>query len=168
MARASVIGGETVARNMRAVQRRFLEGVNRDMRKVASLLDSKVMSRISLGDHSLDDLAALGHPYARRAPQAIHDPQYAVHTQSGELLASKFSGTEDATVTGGGKLTAEAYVGVSESVDHALFVILGTSKMIPRDFLTGSLEECREQAFDLLRASMKNTIVSFNGEKVKL
>jgi hypothetical protein len=39
---------------------------------------------ISADDHSLRDLAEMGHPYSARNPQQIHDPDETVHEQSGE------------------------------------------------------------------------------------
>jgi hypothetical protein len=43
---------------------------------------------ISLGDHSLKELALMGHPYGFKHPAQIHDPDVDVHVQSGEYLAS--------------------------------------------------------------------------------
>lgn len=42
---------------------------------------------ISLDDHTLQELAEMGHPYARRDPQPIHDPIEQVHEQTGALRA---------------------------------------------------------------------------------
>ena len=167
MAKATLAGAETVAKNLKSVQKRFLNEVNADMERVRKLLDERIGRNISLSDHSLSDLADLGHPYAARAPQAIHQPDYQVHVQSGKMLASKHSGVKPASVSAG-KLTATAYAGVSDQVEHALYVVLGTSKMIPRDFLTGSLNEVKDQTINILRRSLKNTTVNFNGEKTKL
>ena len=83
------------------------------------------------------------------------------------MRSGKFSGVEKASVLGG-DLSARAYVGISENVRHALFVIYGTSKMVPRDFLIGSLGEVRDQIWDVLSRSLKNAVVSFNGERRKI
>ena len=42
---------------------------------------------ISLSDHTLKDLADMGHPYSARNPFPIHDPIEQVHEQSGALRA---------------------------------------------------------------------------------
>lgn len=162
-----VNGAETVAKNIVKFGGRFLEEVNKDMEQARLILDKAVEKNISLTDHSLEDLADLGHPYAKRNPQSIHEPGYQVHSQSGELKGGKYSGTERASVSGG-RLSATAYVGISERVWHAFYVVYGTSKMVPRDFLVGSLGEVREQIWQVLKRSLNHAVVSFNGEKTKL
>lgn len=162
-----VHGAELVSKNIIAFGGGFLREVNRDMEQARYLLDKTIEKNISLTDHSIEGLADMGHPYARRAPQAIHDPGYQVHTQSGELKSGKYSGTDRADISSG-RLTARAYVGISESVRHAFFVVYGTSKMVPRDFLVGSLGEVREQIWQFLKRSLNQAVVSFNGETERL
>lgn len=41
---------------------------------------------ISADDHSLKQLAELGHPYGFTRPALIHDPDVVVHIQSGDYL----------------------------------------------------------------------------------
>jgi hypothetical protein len=163
----TIKGADTLAKNITKFTTGFLREVNKDMRKVETLLRGRIDKNISLSDHSLSDLAAMGHPYSRKSPQALHDPNWQVHEQSGKMRRGLTSGTEDANVSFG-KLSAEAYAGINESVEHAPYVVFGTSKMIPRDFLHGSLQEVRDQAVQLLSRSLKNTVVSFAGDKVKL
>lgn len=167
MAKYGVQGTEVLADNIKQFTNRFLEEINKDMKKTEEVLKEKVRQRISLSDHTLEDLAEMGHPYASRAPQHIHDPDYGVHIQGGELLAGLYSFTEQASVNFGA-LNASANVGISDVVEHALYVIMGTSKMVPRDFLTGSLDEVREQTIEILSRSLHNVVVSFQGKKVKL
>lgn len=46
------------------------------------------IKQISLNDHTLEDLAALGHPYSQRfAKDSFVHPDEQVHTQSGDLRA---------------------------------------------------------------------------------
>ena len=171
-------GADVVSKNIAKFGGGFIKELNRDMEQVRLILDKAVEKNISLADHSQADLAAMGHPYSVRAPQAIHSPGYQVHEQSGRLRAGKYSGTEKAEASGvdfisrtsflRGKIGASAFVGINESVRHAFFVVFGTSKMVPRDFLIGSLGEVREQAFEILRRSLNGFTISFNGEKVKL
>jgi len=160
-------GTSVVAKNIVAFGARFLGEVNDDMERVRAILDAAVTRNISLTDHSLADLAALGHPYSRRGGGAgLHDPNYQVHQQSGKLLRGKISGTESAEVVSGA-LSAAAWVGI-QGVDYAVHVVYGTSRMIPRDFLRGSLSEVRENAIEILRRSLKNAVVSFSGDQVRL
>lgn len=162
-----VKGTEIVSKNIIAFGGKFLSEVNKDMEKARDILDKRVEKNISLTDHSLKDLSVMGHPYAARAPQRIHSPSYQVHSQSGEMRRGKFSGTDKASVLGG-QLSARAYVGISEGVKHAPFVVYGTSKMVPRDFLIGSLGEVRDQIWEALSRSLKSAVVSFQGERRQL
>lgn len=167
MAKTNIIGADTIAKNITKFTEGFIAEVNRDFKSVRDLIRDRVVKNASLTDHSLADLAEMGHPYSAAHPANPHEPPYLVHTQGGELLSGIYDGTSDASVSGG-NLRAEAHVGVSESVAHAVFVIMGTSKMIPRDFLTGSLEEIREQIIETLSRSLHNAVISFNGESIKL
>jgi hypothetical protein len=162
-----VKGADVVMKNMLAFGNKFSEEVNADFRIVEQMLKEAIKKNISLSDHSLADLAALGHPYAANAPQHIHDPDYQVHTQGGGMLSGLFSGTEALSISGG-TAVASAYSGIDEAINYAIFVLLGTSKMIPRDFLSGSLEEIRTQVFETLRRSLNHVTINFNGEQMKL
>lgn len=159
-----VMGAGVVSKNILVFTKGFLKQVDRDMDNVRRLLDKQVEKNTSLDDHSLSDLRAMGHPYARRAPQEIHTPPFQVHAQSGKLKRARYSGTEKAAVMSG-RLSARAFVGINSSVSYALNVVLGTSKMVPRDFLVGSLGEVREKAFMTLKRSLNKAVVTFNGEK---
>lgn len=164
----AIQGAEVVGKNILAFGKGFLREVNKDMDSVRKLLDDRVEANMSLTDHSLKDLAIMGHPYAARAPQSIHSPEYQVHQQTGRLLKAKYSGIEKAEVTGG-SLTAAAFVGIHQSeAAHAIPVIYGTWKMVPRDFLRGSLNEVWQQAVDGLRRSLRGAVVSFDGDQVRL
>lgn len=155
-----------MARNIIKFTTRFLEGCDLGMVKVESLLFKTVTKNMTLTDHSLRDLARQGHPYSRRHPGSVHSPNYLVHLQSGRLVRGRFSGTEKSKVSAG-SLKASAWVGI-QGVYYAVGIIYGTSKMVPRDFLRGSLNEIRGQVLDILRGPMKNAVISFQGEKVKL
>ena len=166
MARSVVDGGNIVAKNIIAFGKKFLAEVNDDMERVRFVLDAAVTRNISLTDHTLKDLADMGHPYSRRSGTSLHDPNYQVHRQSGDLLRGKFSGVETANIISG-TLDAAAWVGI-QGVDYAVHLVFGTSKMLPRDFLRGSLSEVREEALNILRRSLNNAVVSFDGEQVRL
>ena len=162
-----VQGTDVVLKNMLAFGNKFADEVNRDFKNVEKMLRAAIAKNISMSDHSLEDLADLGHPYAKRAPQHLHDPDWMVHTQSGGMLSGLYSGTTDLSISGG-TAVASAFSGIEEAIEYAIFVIMGTSKMIPRDFLNGSLEEIRDQVFQTLQRSLSHAVVSFNGEQIKL
>lgn len=104
---------------------------------------ARVRARISLRDHTLRDLAKLGHPYARRhGTIRVHsNAPWSVHSQSGAALSAFRSGP---TVIGGQpgyEVTFDYSV-----APHMRYVILGTRVMLPRDvlWLTGQEPETKK------------------------
>lgn len=97
-----------------------------------------VEENISLRDHTLADLAALDHPYARRHRTIrlhrgetrggyIADGTSLVHSQSGDLRS-----TLRGRMVARGRLAAYE-VDFTGDAPHADAVLLGTSRMLPRD-----------------------------------
>jgi len=124
------------------VKKALEEGIQ----EAADILEDKIIDNASLTDHSLKDLEKLGHPYARTDPQRIHSPEYQVHIQDGDLVES--IGQEKVK-------PGEINVGVDDAkARHAKFVIQGTSKMVPRDFVTGSLNEVEDD----MRAAIRKAV----------
>ena len=161
-----VLGADVVAKNIKAFGDGFCGHVNKTMEAVDIMLDKKVTENMSQADHSQADLAKLGHPYARRHGEegsGLHTPYYQVHKQSGQLLASKRSGIVKADISGG-TLRASAWSGVYErGAFYAAYIIYGTSKMIPRDFLTGSLNEVKDEAIAYLKSNLRDFVFNFKG-----
>lgn len=165
----TVVGQQLLSKNMVVFQNRFLSEVDADMARVAKILEAAVKGNISESDHSLRDLAKLGHPYGMgaRAHKPLHTPNYIVHTQSGQMLGGLRSGSTPAS-TSGLRLAAEAFAGILQSIAHAQNVFYGTSKMIPRDFLTSARDKVKDECLDVLRRSLRSTVINFDGEKTKL
>ncbi len=155
-----VTGFETVAKNIIKYQNGFLNSVNRVMKEVKVILDDEVTANMSLKDHSLKDLAKLGHPYGINNTNVPHSPIWLVHTQSGKMLRAKSSDTIDASINGG-ILKASAFVKIDGAdVPYALAVINGTSKMIPRPFLAYSRDKVQEAAYEHIRNTLRNLKVN--------
>lgn len=163
-----VTGSELVIKNIKAFGGGFLKHVDKTMEGARKILDKEVTKNMSLQDHSLADLRELGHPYARRYGSqglGLHEPYWLVHIQSGALLASKESGVIEASIEKG-KLEAAAFVRLDEGQAwHALYIIWGTSKMIPRDFLRGSLENIKNEAIEHIQKNLRDAVISFRGEE---
>jgi len=161
-----VKGADVVAGNIKSFGGGFLKHVNKVMNKARVTLDSEVRKNISVSDHTMEELRAMDHPYAARhgsRGKPIHDPYWLIHTQGGNLLSSKESGVVEASITGS-ILKASAYVGLNETIaPYAPYLIYGTSKMIPRDVLTGSLENVREQVSEILHSNLRDFVFSFKG-----
>jgi len=101
------------------------------LEEAATKLFNSVQRNATLTDHSLDDLAKLGHPYNIRSSVSIHSPSYLVHQQSGRLSgALKLVRVNQYSFN----------IGIEESaVPYLLAVVYGTRYMVGRDFIRGSL-----------------------------
>jgi hypothetical protein len=163
----AVGGAELVINNIKSFGGGFLRHVNKTMTQVKNDLDVEITMSASLMDHSLADLRKMGHPYAKRhglQGMHIHDPNWLVHTQGGSLLASKYSGIDEASVENS-KLHAGAFVGLNPNIaEHAPYVIFGTSKMIPRDFLTGSLLKAKDQLVLVIQNNLRDAVLNFKAQ----
>jgi hypothetical protein len=116
------------------------------MKKIGKYLDKAIKKNISKTDHSLKDLARMGHPYSKRRPRKIHSPEYVVHKQEGDLYDSFYSDTSRNQY--GHDIAHVA--GVNEAIaPHARWVIMGTAKMVGRDFLHGTLQDKKEKLWDM-------------------
>jgi len=119
---------------------------------MGEVLHVEIRENLSLTDHTLQDLADLDHPYARRhgAIQTGvlgHEPEWLVHKQSGELLGALQHGP----------------LGVGENygvwldptiAPHAEYVIEGTKTMLPRDTLWSTAGDSRVQK-EMMRAAAR-------------
>ena len=153
-------GARFVAGNIIKFGKGFVDHVNVTMRNVQSMMDVEVTKNISLTDHSLKDLAKLGHPYSLKSGQTLHDPNFQVHTQSGKLLSAQKSGIEEADITAG-VLKTSAWVKLDQDeAPHAIFVVYGTSKMIPRPVLSGSRDNIIPDVLSYMKSNLKNLKVA--------
>lgn len=167
-----VIGTDTLIKNITTFGGGFKKHVKKVMVVVDNMLDKEITGNMTLTDHPQEVLDMLDHPYAgRHGPQGkpIHDPYWAVHKQSGKLLSSKKKGVTDVEITGG-KVEVAAWVGLDESIaPHALHVIWGTSKMIPRDFLSRSLHtpDLQDRVSAHIESNLRDFVVHFQGLETK-
>jgi hypothetical protein len=100
-------------------------------------------------DHDLEDLRRMGHPYAKGKPQGQPHPDWLVHIQSGDLQGGLKR--LPATVTGQ-KIEAE----ILSEARHTWFLLLGTRKMRPRDFVSAAIIQRRVEIEAMyLRAFME-------------
>lgn len=158
-----IIGQDVVAANIIKYTRGFIAQTNLVMRNVEAIVSTKIKDNISLTDHSLQQLAQLNHPYSLRNTQQLHDPNYQVHTQSGKLLDSEQSGTVDAEVSESGTLKATAWVKLDPAIaPYAVFIVYGTSKMIPRSVLMGSRDEVTDEIKEYITTNLKNLRISLS------
>ena len=97
----------------------------------------------------------MGHPYARRAPKAIHSPEWLIHRQSGKMYnALDTTRAEQRTPN---IITAE--VGYDQRrARHAKYVILGTSKMIGRDVLSETANMKKDDLLNVILEPIKEAV----------
>lgn len=114
-------------------QANCIKGVN----LAGELLETNMKKHASLTDHSLKDLADMGHPYStRKSKDSGPHPDYEVHSQSGTLQENIIKNWYSTNTMAG------VEVGVLESdVPYIKYLIEGTAKMRPRDFISHSAIE---------------------------
>jgi HK97 gp10 family phage protein len=121
-------------------QANTVKGIN----LAGNVLESAVKKHASLTDHSLKDLADMGHPYSTKKSGGPH-PDYEVHKQSG-LLQENIIKNAYATNN-----MAGVEVGVLEDdVPYIKYLIEGTSKMRPRDFISHAGTESKDSVSTIL------------------
>lgn len=104
----------------------------------AQILHDKVVENASLTDHTLKDLARLGHPYSVRNYFNLHGAQ--VHKQSGDLV--------DAVYTEKDPKGLAVKVGIDVTkAPYVKYVIEGTQYMVPRDFISLSYRQVKPGIF---------------------
>lgn len=163
-----VTGAELIAANIQRFGGGFIKHVNKTMDTCRAMLDEEVTKNISYADHSLRDLRRMGHPYARRHGAqgiALHEPNWVVHKQSGQLISSKKSGTEEGSINFG-ILRASAFVGLDETIaPYAIPLIYGSWKMVPRDFMDESLNNVKKPISAFLKDNLRDFVFSFKPVK---
>jgi hypothetical protein len=138
-----------------------VRGIIKDaIEEVAQHLEEEMRANISFRDHSLEDLRAMGHPYARqhlgkgttgggRASSlgglAGHKP-WQVHIQEGIIKGTKRGPGLLVDALGidwaESKWEVAATVGINQSeAFHVEYVVLGTKYMVARDFISGTFLE---------------------------
>jgi len=157
-----VIGEKLVIKNLISFGSNFTKKVNKTMGSVATIVDKRVKENLS-GGLTPSDLSGLDHPYAKRHGERgkqVLTPWYKVNKQTGRLLNSKEKGIIPAQVRVG-KLMATAFVKLDTDVaPHAVHVVYGTSRMIPRPVLQGSRDEVLPAVGLLMKKNLINAVLS--------
>ncbi len=98
----------------------------------ATVVYEEMRAETSLTDHSLAQLRKLGHPYRQGAAQGQPHPDWLVHMQEGTLQEGLTRSPVQETAT-------SAQVEINSAAPHTWFLLLGTRRMRPRDFVSASL-----------------------------
>lgn len=110
--------------------------VLRASHRIAAKLQTSMQQNITLTDHSFNQLAKMGHPYAVANPKNIHEPPWLVHEQSGKLSDAQYNRIDTK------KDSVIVLSGIdSDQAPHVGYVVHGTSKMVSRNFIKGTLDQ---------------------------
>ncbi len=128
---------------------------SRGMEKGRQILEAKIRENIVKDMHTLQWLAAHGHPYSAVNPNNPHpEKPYIIHEQTGNLLRAIRSGTRAKAGS------AEVWVGIDESkAPYARWLIEGSPRMIARDFLSGSRDEVKGEVTRAMTASVGKVLL---------
>lgn len=111
------------------------------------------IKHISLNDHSLEDLAKLGHPYSTRyGANSFAHPDSEVHTQSGNLVETSHI-VNTATTTG-------CSTSIINDSPHYIFLRYGTRTMRMRDPAGATMGEALPLVKKRLKEEVKNAIIT--------
>lgn len=134
------------------LREKAIERFNLVIRQLAQLAHLLIREKFLIKDeHTLEELARLGHPYAVRHPQAIHRPPWLVHTQSGEL-ASAFKIQDEEYFYSG--IRIKVGFDFADSPPWVVWVLFGTQKMVPRDFLALGFQRIRPELDRILKTAL--------------
>lgn len=109
-------------------------------------------SVVSEGDHSLRDLAELGHPYGFKHPQQIHDPDVEVHVQSGAYREA----LRAISPIGTGEAIIEGSIVNDSPLDR--WIQEGTTKMRARPWMEWIVQHYGADLADLIEARITEAI----------
>lgn len=128
------------------------------LKEAATTLENQIIRNATLTDHTLKDLADLGHPYSKVAPFNPHPdkPDYLVHTQSGRLQDNirQVKEGRDAIAVG----VNPGPVIDDNGKQYLNDVIEGTSKMVGRNFIHESFNEVQEEIFKVIEDEIKTAM----------
>lgn len=116
-------------------ERDVIKAARKGLGDAADKVEERLKENTGLVDHTLKQLAALGHPYGRRNPQEIHDPPWLVHRQTGNLQDHIRIIKENSDIYD---------IGVDPIVPYLDKVIEGSALMVPRDFPLETLHQLEE------------------------
>ena len=127
------------------IQQAILDGLG----EIATNYKKQVDKNVSLDDHTLQELKAMGHPYAASKPADTPHDDRMVHEQTGAFRKSiKSSPAEETT-------SRRFTVYVTTDSPIAPYLIYGTAKMRPRRFHEKSFEEIKDKYWQPVTERLK-------------
>ncbi len=115
-------------------------------KEIVDVARESIEEHISLTDHSLKDLAAMGHPYRIGGP-GLHGNVF-IHEQTGNL---KDSLKEKVIETPTHKIHIFFFDTSISGAWYLPYIIFGTSSMVPRDFIRASFVDAQNKWREVLK-----------------
>lgn len=140
------------AAKLQRLERTVRTEATRFAHRAQDMLFETAGTLIGLEDHSLRDLADLGHPYARRWAKDTLHPDYLVHIQSNTLRSSL---KKSAVVEAGGVIMAW----VHNDAYYDLWLQLGTYKMRPRPYMAETASQARPVILSAAAHLLRDAVV---------
>lgn len=141
--RTRISGTSLVVYNLRQLGKdKLREITDAALRAMGQVAFDAAKSAVTATDHTLAQLAAMDHPYARRHGSIQVHPEHPniVHTRSGRLAASLEGKLVRRAGGAGGGAQSKYRVGFDKSPPpYTPHVIIGTKVMLGRDVLTTSI-----------------------------
>lgn len=139
-----------------------LESVGPESREAAYFAIVEALQRafeickatISLSDHSLRELALMGHPYGFTHPQEIHKPDELVHIQSGNYIDALTAHPP----TGLGYAIIEGTISMDGVEELDRWIQEGTDKMRARPWMQYIVDTYGEDFADLIEARILDSM----------
>jgi hypothetical protein len=136
--RTRIVGIEATVLNLRQLSDRAVrDAAGKAMAKAGEVAKAAVYANVTRTDHTLAQLRAMDHPYAKRHGSiGIHAGEnHVVHTQTGRM-ASALQGEVRFRAGGAGASRPYYLLGWWGNVPpHVKWVVEGTRIMLPRDVL---------------------------------
>ncbi len=127
MAKRQLAVGLKLELNFDKLNAKVRQGLIAGLTGAMDIYRKGVLEQVGLIDeHTLDELANMGHPYGVTKPRDFPHKDEIVHKQSGALVMGfrVMKVREDKTMS----------IGLSHTVPYIKYLIYGTSKMRPRRF----------------------------------
>ena len=159
MFQAVIRGKEQILANINKTRLQAEAGMVEVIGKAQKPLLTTIRANINWTCHSLEELAAMGHPYGKKHLNNPHSPYYLVHRQSGAMRSALSSdiGADSREIRGGIGYTEAAEDSLTTSNARASYVravlkgsTIGSGGMVERDFLSGSLKEVEKEIGNIL------------------
>ncbi len=148
---SSVEGLDNIKANLDKAVSKTVAKMNERVMLAGLIAEEAVRQQAELTDHSLEDLAILGHPYAKIYPadSPPHNDDSLLHIQSGYLFAN-IDRVEDFNST-----KSSVAVGVSpDRVPYIEDLMHGNTKMRPRPFIQRAWSKHKDEVIRALEGRL--------------